>query len=375
MPESPEPGPIDVALTMDQNLYTRMWEAVRHLCVGLVDQNVRVRLLSSWAGAEELTLGPIQTVVHQELTWPFRRQRLRPLIDALAVRKPTVIHALCADTYWSGAQLAAAFDIDLVLYVTGMKDLIGLEQLEAHRVSHVVAASAPLLDAVRQTERIDADAQSLIRPGMLRSDGATCFLNAGQMVSMLCTSDLTDSSGVDQLLRAVRILRDRDRDLLLFLSGSGPKERQLRRLVRELGISSCVTFARPRADASQVMAGADISVQPAPETALSAASLLAMATGTAVVCCAGGMIDHCLDGQTAVVCADNQPAALADGIERLLADPEGARSMALAGIEHIKKYHGVSAMAQQLTQLYERLGLRRRTFSLQEQNGGPSMQT
>lgn len=367
MPVNTEPTPVDVALTMDHNLYTRMWEAVRHLCVGLVDQNVRVRLLSSWAGAEDLTLGPIQTVVHQQLAWPFRRQRLGPLIDALAVRKPNVIHALCGDTYWGGAQLAAAFEVDLVVYVMGIDDLAALEKLDAAQVSHVVAASGPLADAVRQINRFNPEDQSLIRTGMLRSDRVTCFLDPDCVPSLLCTSDLSETGGVDPLLRAVRILADRKRDFLLFLSGSGSQEPQLRHLVRELGISGLVTFARPRADASQVMAGADVSVHAAPEMTLGAASLLAMATGTAVVCCAGGVTDHCLDGQTAVVCPDNQPASLADGIERLLLDRDAARSMAAAGMDHIKKYHSVSAMAEQLALLYERLMLRRRTFTLQDQ--------
>lgn len=371
MADNLEPDPVDLALTMDHNFYTRMWEVVRHLCVGLVDQNVRVRLLSSWAGAEDLTLGPIQTVVHQELKWPFRRQRLGPLIDALAVRKPNMIHALSADTYWGAFQLATTFEVDLVVYVMGLDDLAGLEQLDAERVSHVVAASGPLLEAVNQMDRFDADAQSLVRTGILRSAGVTCFLEEDRVPSLLCTSGLTETSGVDRLLRAVGMLRDRKRDLLLFLSGSGRSEDRLRALVRQLGISEVVTFARPRADASQVMAGADISIHPAPETAISTGSLLAMATGTVVVCCAGGITDHCLDGQTAVVCADNQPATLADGIERLLGDPAGARNMAAAGMEHIKEYHSVSTMAQQLTQLYERLLLRRKTFSLQDQAGSP----
>lgn len=366
MSEDAEGPQVDVAICIDREVYGRFWEVIRHLCVGLVDLNARVRLLSPSPQIERLTLGPIQTIVHEPMTWPVRRQRMRHVIDTLSARRPTVVHALSADSYWAAREIARTFEIDLVLTATGLVDLEALDQMRSGEVQHLIAASGPLYERAARLENIDAGTTSVVRPGVLKAEGPTCFVRPDRTPSLLCTSDLTADNGVGDLVRAMRKLRDRKVECLLFFSGAGDYENELRKTVRDEGVSDFVTFARPRADKSSVLAGADIWVSPAPEAAITSSSLLAMATGTAVVTCAHGVTDHCLDGKTAVVCQNNVPATLAEGIASLVEDPTRAREIARTGMEHMRAYHGVSAMAEQTMEVYRRLKLRQTTYRWQQ---------
>ncbi len=358
--------PVDVALCIGGEVYARLWEVVRHLCVGLVDLNARVRLLSSSSEIEELTLGPIQTIVHQDLSWPLRRRRIGQVIEVLGARSPTVVHAISHQCFSLAQAVAQAFDVDLVLEVTGAVDLRALKQLDGRSATHVIAASRPLLEEVSRLGLVPADAATLVRPGVLRSSEPSCFSRADRVPSLLCTSALNEHSAVGHLVQGLRILKERGHEPLLFLLGSGHAEAELRKLTHTCGVSAQVTFAQPKAERSRVMSGADIFVQPAPERAISINSLLAMASGTAVVVCAGGVADHCLDGHTAVVCPNNSPKSLADGIEGLLVDHEYARKLASAGLDYMKEHHSVATMAERCMLLYQKLGLRRRTFALDE---------
>ena len=355
---------VDVTLCIDREVYLRLWEVIRHLCVGLVDLNAKVRLLSSYPGAEALTLGPIQTIVHEELNWPFRRQRLDQLVEALSVRKPTIVHAFSAGTYWVGRRLADAFGVDLVVQVTSTADVQGLERLNLERIPRIIAATAPLQQMLPAAGRVSAETVSLIRPGVLRSEEPTCFGNPDRVPTVLCTAALDSGSGVRELVLAVRLLRERGCRLLLFLLGRGRRERELRKLAHEQNVSDWITFARPRADTLSVMSGADIWVAPAAEQSVVSESLVAMASGTAVVACAEAVADHYVHGITAVVCPDGEPASLADGIEQLLLDKQKARHLAGQAIAHMKEHHGVSNMAERTMSLYQQLSLRRRTFSM-----------
>ena len=356
--------PVDVALCIDREVYSRLWEVIRHLCVGLVDLNARVRLLSSSPEVEALTLGPIQTIVHPEPVWPLRRQRVRRVVELLGGRRPTVVHTLAGGSFWLAQALAAAFDVDLVVHLTAAADVVALRRLEARKVRQVIAASSPLAEMAARAQCVPEEAISVVRPGMLRSAAPSCFGQAGRVPAVLCTASFERDAGVEQLLQAVRILLDRGRELLVFLAGGGSREGELRKLVRRHKMSQWVTFARPKAETGDILTGADLWVSPTPERAVSSSSLLAMATGTAVVTCAGGVIDHCVDGRTAVVCPQGDPESLADGIDRLLREPQHARQLATAGLAHLKEHHAVSAMAEKVMSLYRRLGMRRQTFAL-----------
>ncbi len=153
---------------------------------------------------------------------------------------------------------------------------------------------------------------------------------------------------------------------MLFLLGRGRMEPAFRRRIRDRALAPYVTLAHPSGDVSHAMHSADIFVRPKSHTAFSANSLLAMAAGMAVVSFPDRICDHLRDGETAVICHEPTPEALAGAIERLLNDRAGARRMATAGAEYVRTHHAVSEMAQRTSDAYRQLALARATFSIKE---------
>ncbi len=344
----------------------RFRAVLRHMCVGLLDAALQLRLVSSSLEADSLMLGSVQQVYYKEPAWPFRRRRVRRLLEALAVRPPNVVHGLCKRSFELADVIARHFDVHLVLHVVSPEDAEALRRSGGLQPGQVIAASQPLLETIVAGETIEASRVTLARPGVISGEGPTCFTKPGRVPTILCTNQLNPGSGVGRLLEALRLLRRRGYEFMVFLTGSGPMESGLRRTVQSYGLASVVTFAEPLGEATQIMAGADIFIRPSVERMLSVRTLQAMSSGMAVITVRGGAADAYLHKVTGLVCPDGMPTTLAAALERLLDDHAFARALATGAVQHIKKQHSVSAMCDALIQVYQELLLQDKTLPVQE---------
>ena len=363
MPSETTPR-VDVALCVDPLSLRRFRAVLRHLCVGLLDAAAQVRMVTSSQEAESLVLGSVQHVFYKELSWPFRRHRMARVLQALAGRAPNIIHGYSGCSFGVADAIARHFDAYLILHAVGMDDVEQLDRPGGCAVGHVVAASGPILNTILEAEAAERNRLTLIRPGIIAGDGPTCFTRPNRVPTILCTSQLNRTSGVDQLLDALRLLRERGHEFMAFLTGSGPMEGALRTMAQSVGLASAVTFAEPMGEATQIMAGADIFVRPAIEQALSVRTLQAMAAGMASVTVRGGAADAHIHEVTGLVCHDGRPTSLAGAIERLLADRALATTLATQAVQHIKKHHSVSAACEALVRIYYDLSVRDKTLSV-----------
>ncbi len=356
---------IEVVICVGSGAFARLRPVIRHLCVGLIDHGVRLRLITTSPEAESLvSLGPLEVFLHRDLGWPLHKLRVRQLIDALSPRPPMVIHAISSGSYQLSAELAAAFDTDVVAQVTGARDVDLLHLVPTPQLAHIIGASEPLLGMVRQRGALSSIDNSLVRPGVLRGSELTCFRDSEATPSLVCTANFDDRSGVDVVLEAAALIRDRGLALLTFLLGTGNREPALRRIVRARNLASEITFARPSGDMTEVLRGADMYVLPPGDEDIFARPLQAMASGTAVICFSGGMADCFHSEDTAIVCADRSAEALADALERLLRDHALAQRVADSARAYVKEHHQMSTMAELTVRVLERVALRRKTFRI-----------
>jgi glycosyltransferase involved in cell wall biosynthesis len=80
----------------------------------------------------------------------------------------------------------------------------------------------------------------------------------------------------------------------------------------------------------------------------------AMAAGRAVIASAvGGVPEAVRDGVTGLLVPPSDPAALADAIRRLLADPALAQRMGAAGRVRAEQEFSYEAMVQCTTRIYD----------------------
>ncbi len=349
---------IDAVICIDAGVYARYRAVLRHLCVGLIDEISSVRLLTSAAQAQSLTLGPVKTVLYKPLRWPQATKRFHELAAALADRPPSVVHAMSAQSFDVAQRVAAEFDADLVYEITALQDVAALHVSRSGK-HRIICASQPLVDQCIQKFGRARTEISLIRPGVICASEPTCFRDEDNIPTILSTADFTKNGGVDTLLNALKLIKERNHKFLAILLGKGPTESRLRALTRKLGLDSIVVFARFEGDILKAMVGADIFVQPLIEDSISARSVQALGQGMAVVSVAGSVNDAYINGETAVLAKHPTPNDLAGAIESLLVDHELAQQLGANAITHMKNNHTMSAMAENTAQVYQNMAEQR----------------
>jgi glycosyltransferase involved in cell wall biosynthesis len=137
--------------------------------------------------------------------------------------------------------------------------------------------------------------------------------------------------GLDTLLHAVALARTRGSQQSLRVVGDGRYVPEMEALARRLGIADRVVFlgTRSRTQVAQEMAAAQLFVLPSRTEGLPRVLLEAMAVGTPCVATAVGGIPELLPA-TALTRPDD-PAALAELIERVLSSPELRRQLVELG--------------------------------------------
>lgn len=355
---------ISAALCIAPAAIDRFGKLLRHLVVGLVDQAIGLRLLSSDQRIETLRLGPVQTLVHQPISWPMGPRRLTQLVDVLSHQPPKIIHAMSHESYAASRELADELEADLVLQVSSVTDCDMIAEMDRTQVGSYIAISEWLRTVLTDQIKVPAGRIFVVYPGVLVSPSVTCFAHPGRAATVLCTSDFERHSGVDVLVHALALLRRRGHTPLAFLLGKGRYESALRKMVRERDLSSSVTFANPSGDVESVMRSADIFVRPSTDTTFVADALLAMGTGALVISFATELVDFLRHDETALIARSKTADALAESIAQAMSDTEEARRIAAGGLEYVRAHHGVSVMAERTATVYRQLVLSGSTFAI-----------
>ena len=165
---------------------------------------------------------------------------------------------------------------------------------------------------------------------------------------------LNDAKGHDLLVRAAAFLPG---DVHLLIVGHGEREPRLREIAATLGLTPRLHLAGWRDDLAAVHDALDVFALPSRWEGLPYALLEALAAGKPCVATdVNGSRDILRDEPPAgLLVAREDPAALADGLARLLADPGLARRLAEAGRERVRAAFSVEHMLDRTVALYEGL--------------------
>ncbi|HEX8206096.1 MAG TPA: glycosyltransferase family 4 protein [Solirubrobacteraceae bacterium] len=154
---------------------------------------------------------------------------------------------------------------------------------------------------------------------------------------VLCPSRFARWKGQLELVRAAGRLRRDGRDLRLVLAGSlhggtTAYREELEREIAALGLTDRVDLLEdvPYEHMPDVLASADVVVQPSHREGLGLAAVEAMAAGVPVVAAAvTGLDEYCVDGHNCLTFPARDEEALAVALRRLLDEPSlGARLVA-----------------------------------------------
>jgi L-malate glycosyltransferase len=155
------------------------------------------------------------------------------------------------------------------------------------------------------------------------------------------------------LLSAFAPTAARHPDVDLWLAGDGPLRAELERQARELGIADRTRFLGIRSDVPALLAAADIFTLTSVSEAASITLLEAMASGLpAVVTNVGGNPDIVTDRVHGLLVPRGDAAALSSAFDALLADPERATEMGLAGRRRVEEHFRLDRTVEEYWERY-----------------------
>jgi colanic acid/amylovoran biosynthesis glycosyltransferase len=156
-----------------------------------------------------------------------------------------------------------------------------------------------------------------------------------------------EKKGFHHLVDAVGLLRDRGRPIRLDLIGGGPEEQALRARVAALDLEDRVTFhgpltqseTRDRVREAAVLAAPCVVGLDGNRDGLPTVILESLALGTPVVSTpVTGIPEAILHGRTGLLVPEGDAVALAEALDRLVADAALRCGLAEQGRRHVEEH-------------------------------------
>lgn len=180
----------------------------------------------------------------------------------------------------------------------------------------------------------------------------------GRPVRLVSVGRLQWRKGYEYALLAVRRLLDRGRAVTYEIIGEEVDGGATRFAVHDLGLTEVVTLTPPqgRAAVARRLAASDVLLLPSLSEGIANAALEAMAAARPVVVSdCGGMAEAVTDGVEGRLVPVRDPAALADAVDDVAADPDRARALGLAGRARVERAHDLRHQVGAFADLFGRV--------------------
>ncbi len=352
-------SPIDTLLVIDDDVVARMGSMVRHLCVGMIDEAVQVRVMN-WASSPQMleSAGPARVMTLPRRKWLRSDPSPAEVLQLLGGQRPNIVHCMSAALAHRVHAWCAEWQCPLVVHVTDLADVEEIGTCETTAALTVAAISPNLEHALLQRwPRMHCQIR-VVPPGLPAQSAPTGLAEPDRVPTAVVTVPLTRDCGLDIVLRALRsIIKDKG-EIQLFIMSLGRAERYFRHQVDELGLRPFVTFAGELNNwpaLRKVMGSADFLVHPSSAARFTAGNLTALASGLCILAPADTTEDYLIDQQTAALFDPNRPKQLLERWTAMLDDPAAARQLAAAALEYARTRHQASMMVARTAALYREL--------------------
>lgn len=148
--------------------------------------------------------------------------------------------------------------------------------------------------------------------------------------------------GVQHAIRALAVLRDRGVSAELTVVGDGEYSGELKKLVLRLNLGDSVTFPGfvPITEALRCLRSCYAAVFPSEKEGWGLTVIEANCCGAPVIASrSDGLTDSVCDGETGILVPHGDPAALADAMQSLLANPAERARLSAGGLEWGRSFH------------------------------------
>lgn len=269
--------------------------------------------------------------------------------------QPRLLHIQSRRALTTGTWLARRLGCPYVLTVHDHLRPKERLHIDPHWCRRIIAVSqsvkANLVTSARLPENLIAVIASGVEVATL--DGSPPPLDPGHTPVVGTAGPLEALKGLPFFLNAARSVLATGRQVEFLIAGAGPEEANLRRMARDLGIASQVTFVPNLCDFEDPLRAMDVYCLPSLQQGLGTVMLEAMALGRPVIATGvGGVYDVVRDGETGLIVPPSDSSELARRITELLDDPLRARQLGAAARRLVERDFRVDRMVRQTAELY-----------------------
>jgi glycosyltransferase involved in cell wall biosynthesis len=282
------------------------------------------------------------SVFHAHLNWPLACKV--ELVSAALARIPAVVATV---QLFDNVPLRASLYVQQRLVATGVDRYIAVSHHVARKLCQTYGLPANKVTVIHNGIFLSP----FVRPADTELRAKLGATNGRPIVLTLARLD--QQKGHRYLLQAVPLVPD----ALFVFAGDGPERASLEAQARQLGLNDDrILFLGYRRDTPDLLACCDLFVLPSLFEGLPLSILEAMAASKPVIASAiGGNDEAVIHEETGLLVSPENPAALAQAIQRLLSDRPLAARLAATGKAQVQKKFSAEAMVQRVTEIYEQI--------------------
>ncbi len=278
----------------------------------------------------------------------------RTVLKNLYDQPPDVIHvqgpSMLPRAMWLGKTLGCP----IVVSITDQSEATRIAFASEHDSALAIACVSDSVKAALP-RRIHPIEQRVILPGVP--------LDPSQRVAPVLQEDKTPVVGMagplevikggSFFLRACHRVLEAGEKIRIVIAGSGPEERNLRRLATSLELNDHITFVDGTTAMSTYLSAVDIFCLPSLQQGFGIILLEAMALGRPVIASGvGGVLSIIDDEKTGRIVPPSDSRALADCLLEMLRDAEGTRKLGIAGQNLVEDRFTADRMVDDMLALY-----------------------
>lgn len=290
------------------------------------------------------------------LDYPICNQLILPRVRYdLGASVPELIHLQSRRVLKQGKWLAQRLRRPYVLTVHDYLSEKEYVRLDDPLCARVITVSESVKRDFLAKTGFDPDRITVIPSGVDLSVKAreVPILDPGHVPVVGTAGPLESVKGLPFFLGAASRVLQTGRDVEFLIAGAGPEEANLRRLARELGIASKVTFVPYLLNFAESLKAMDVFCLPSLQQGLGTIMLEAMALGIPVIASrVGGVYGVIHDQHNGLLVPPSNSRQLADRILELLSDPNRARHFGENGRQLVQTEFGLDRMVSQTAALF-----------------------
>jgi glycosyltransferase involved in cell wall biosynthesis len=264
--------------------------------------------------------------------------------------KPDIIHShLFRATFWARLIRLLNPRIKLVTSIHGCEtEVFHLFEKLTQNLSHKLVFPSHFMQSWYFKTIARTINAKVIYPGARSVPPARKTINSDPVIGTL--SRLHPIKGLDSLLKACAILKNKNINFRLLIGGDGVQKQELKEAAQKLGLTDICRFFGSITDSKEFLAKLDIFVAPSRREAFGINVCEAMAQQLPVIASSvGGLPEIIQNNKNGVLIEPDNVKQLAEAISELISNPEKRKEIGLNARQRIlTSFNRQQAMAKQL---------------------------